>query len=108
MAQETTSTASSSSFAGSSPSDVAAEILALLGHDPARPMAGAATLDGLRGHTRDQLLDFARRLGLTGVAKLTKDVLAGRIHLTLERILQSSPSAQASRASADPARRNAR
>jgi hypothetical protein len=64
--------------------------LALLGHDPARALASAVVLDALRSRTRDQLLDFSRRLGLTGVAKLTKDVLAGRIQLTLERMLQTS------------------
>ena len=38
----------------------------------------------LRGRSRDELLGFSRQLGLTGVTKLAKDALAGRIAALLE------------------------
>jgi hypothetical protein len=38
----------------------------------------------LRGRSRDELLGFSRQLGLTGVTKLAKDALAGRIAAALE------------------------
>jgi hypothetical protein len=59
--------------------ELAAQILDLVGHDPkiAPPAGGSAEL--FRGATRKQLLDCAQRLGLTGVTKLNKDELAGRV-----------------------------
>jgi hypothetical protein len=38
----------------------------------------------LRGRSRDELLGFSKQLGLTGVTKLAKDALAGRIAAALE------------------------
>ena len=76
MPEETTS-----SFA-----EVASEILVLLGHDPrAASPPGALSLDALRKCTRDQLAEYARRLGLTGVAKLNKETLAGRVLHALDQ-----------------------
>jgi hypothetical protein len=67
--------------------------LVLLGHDPqSAQRPHGVTLDALRRCTREQLLDCARRLGLTGVAKLNKDGLAGRVQLALEQ-LPGSPRA---------------
>jgi hypothetical protein len=86
MPQETTS---------SPTPDVAAEVFVLLGHDPrSAPRPGAVTLAALLTQTRVQLLDYARRLGLTGVAKLTKDELAARVQLALDRVV-SAPAPQA-------------
>ena len=60
--------------------EVASEILVLLGHDPrAASPPGTLSLDALRKCTREQLAEYARRLGLTGVAKLNKETLAGRV-----------------------------
>ena len=66
MSPETTSNAS-----------LASQILVLLGHDPDHtpPELGEA----FKRCTREQLLDVARRLGLTGVSKLAKDALVMRV-----------------------------
>jgi hypothetical protein len=69
----------------SSASEVASEILLSLGHDPrssSAPPAGAS-LEALRRCTREQLIEYARRLGLTGVGKLNKDLLATRVQRAL-------------------------
>src|SRR5690349_7458362 len=77
MAHETTLT----------PAAAASEILHLLGHGPNGhgPGAGSVSLESLRRCSRDQLVEHSRRLGLTGVTKLNKDVLAGRVQLALDR-----------------------
>ena len=65
----------------SSPSaqDLASQILALIGHDAS---ASAPAAGDLFAHaTKKQLLDCAARLGLTGVSKLSRDDLAGRIQV---------------------------
>jgi hypothetical protein len=65
-------------------SQVASEILLMLGHDPRAAGAGIVSIDALRKCTREQLIEYARRLGLSGVAKLNKDMLAGRIQSALD------------------------
>lgn len=45
----------------------------------------------LRACTREQLLTFARSLGITGVTKLAKDALAGRVGATLNAIGVAEP-----------------
>src|SRR5262245_2544302 len=61
--------------------DLASQILRLIGHDPGHPQVTAETF---RKCTRDQLLDLARRLGLPGVSKLTKELRAGRVQSAFE------------------------
>jgi hypothetical protein len=68
----------------SSLAEVASEILLLLGHDPRAAGAGVVSIETLRKCTREQLIEYARRLGLSGVAKLNKDMLAGRIQSALD------------------------
>src|SRR5262249_47357516 len=41
------------------------------------------SLEGLQRYTRAQLLDCARRVGLTGLSRLTKSVLAERFQAAL-------------------------
>jgi hypothetical protein len=94
MAQETTS---------SSAADAASEIFVLLGQDsqnsqnPQNPKDpkqlqghGPVSLEALRARPREQLLDFARRLGLTGVAKAAKDALATRVYDVLVEIQRTT------------------
>src|SRR5258708_6963153 len=61
--------------------DLASEILGLLGHDPRDASAPEVTAETFRRCTRDQLLELAGGLGLTGVSKLSKDLLAGRVQM---------------------------
>jgi len=78
----------------SSLAEVASEILLLLGQDPrAAGTPGSVSIEALRKCTREQLIEYARRLGLTGVAKLNKDLLAGRIQSALDRSPPESPNA---------------
>src|SRR5215471_10559581 len=58
--------------------DLASQILSLVGQDSG-PAPGAVTVEVFRRCTRDQLLEMARRLGLTGVSKLSKEALAARV-----------------------------
>src|SRR5215813_10557781 len=67
--------------------DVASQILGILGQESGGAGPGAVTADLLRRCTRDQLLEMARRLGLTGVSKLSKDLLAGRILVAFEVVV---------------------
>jgi len=68
----------------SSLAEVASEILVLLGHDPRAGGAGGVSIEALRRCTREQLIEYARRLGLSGVAKLNKDSLASRVQSALD------------------------
>src|SRR3954465_3629980 len=68
-----------------SSADLATEILLLIGPDPPRAAPGQLT-QAFHRCTRDQLLEMARRLGLTGVSKLQKEVLAGRVQLAFENL----------------------
>jgi hypothetical protein len=69
--------------------EVATQILASLGQgggaDPARG-DGEALSRSLRACSRDQLLGFARQLGISGVTKLAKDPLAGRVAAALDAL----------------------
>jgi hypothetical protein len=67
--------------------ELASEILALLGASPEQHLSATT----FQSCTRDQLLDCARRLGLTGVSKLTKEVLAGRVQVAFERLPREAP-----------------
>ena len=61
--------------------DLVSEILALIGRD-----AGESTPSGgdlFARATKKQLLDCAARLGLTGVSKLSREDLAGRIEVAI-------------------------
>jgi hypothetical protein len=64
---------------------VARQVIGILADD--RSGARVATNGGLeaalRGCTREQLLDFAKKLGLKGTAKVTKDGLIERVRATL-------------------------
>ena len=80
----------------SSLAEVASEILLMLGHDPRAAGAGIVSIDALRKCTREQLIEYARRLGLSGVAKLNKDMLAGRIQSALDPRIANSRTAEAS------------
>jgi hypothetical protein len=52
--------------------------------DPFAPGKGDELGRALRERSRDELLGFSRQLGLTGVTKLAKDALAGRVAAALE------------------------
>jgi hypothetical protein len=73
--------------------DLASQILLLVGQDPAR-LSLAGTADELfQRATKKQLLDCAQRLGLTGVSKLAREELAGRVQVAFEDIRKvSAPS----------------
>jgi len=72
--------------------ELAAQILDLVGHDPkaAPPVGGSAEL--FRRATRKQLLDCAQRLGLTGVSKLNKDDLGARVEKAFQGLRGPMPS----------------
>src|SRR5215471_18197218 len=72
-----------------SSADLASQILGLLGQDPAHGTAGEVTAEVLRRCTRDQLLEMARRLGLTGVSKLSKDALSARVLTAFEEAVSA-------------------
>jgi len=64
--------------------EIASQILGLIGQqDPMGRGDDEEVGRALRACARDQLLAFSRQLGLTGVTKLAKDVLAGRIAAAL-------------------------
>src|SRR5262252_1401959 len=67
--------------------DLASQILGLIGQD-------TATAEVFRRCTRDQLLEIARRLGLTGVSKLAKEALAGRVLGAYEDLVRQENTAQ--------------
>jgi hypothetical protein len=65
--------------------EITKQILGLIGLRGSFTQGDGEELVGaLRGRSRDELLGFSRQLGLTGVTKLAKDVLAGRIAAALE------------------------
>jgi hypothetical protein len=82
--------------------DVATQILTALGQVGA---AGAVPGDGdalsrsLRACSRDQLLGFARQLGISGVTKLAKDPLAGRVAAALDALRTPVAGAEAAEVS---------
>jgi hypothetical protein len=59
--------------------ELASQILSLVGHDPKVPPPSGGSAELFRRATRKQLLDCAQRMGLTGVSKLSKDELGGRV-----------------------------
>jgi hypothetical protein len=61
--------------------DLVSEILALLGRDAGESTSSRGDL--FARATKKQLLDCAARLGLTGVSKLSRDDLAGRIEVAI-------------------------
>jgi hypothetical protein len=82
--------------------ELASEILALLGRDPRAASPARLSAEILQSCTRDQLLDCARRLGLTGVSKLPKEVLAGRVQVAFERLPREAPPTSGADASFPP------
>jgi len=83
------------------PADVAGRILALVGEDAARAGDAEAMTQALRATSRDELLGFARDLGVTGVSKLAKEPLAGRVAVVL---VAARPSAAVGDSDADARR----
>jgi hypothetical protein len=72
--------------------EIASQILGLIGQqDPMGRGDDEEVGKALRACARDQLLGFSRQLGLTGVTKLAKDVLAGRIAAALLAARAATP-----------------
>jgi len=69
-----------------SESDLASQILLLVGEDPGAFQPTGGTEDLFLRATKKQLLDCAQRLGLAGVSKLTKDELAKRIQIAFDAL----------------------
>jgi hypothetical protein len=67
-------------------SDLAAQILEFIGKTDGQATPDAVDADVLRRCTRDQLLEIARRLGLTGVSKMPKDALIDRVGSAFEAL----------------------
>jgi len=70
----------------SSPSGVVFQIREMLGLSGEESGSGFAglSLEALQRHTRRQLLECARRLGLTGLDRLTKEAIAKRFQVALQ------------------------
>jgi hypothetical protein len=62
-----------------------ADLLGLSGRESAAALVGAS-LETLQRQTRAQLLVWGRRLGLTGLHRLTKEALVERFHAALEAL----------------------
>jgi hypothetical protein len=71
--------------------DLVSEILALIGRDAGENTPAAGDL--FARATKKQLLDCAARLGLTGVSKLSRDDLAGRIEVAVAGLSTSGTQA---------------
>jgi hypothetical protein len=93
-------------------SQIASQILTQLGLGPSPAGRGAgvaaeaavtAVDRALRACARDQLLAFARQLGITGVAKLAKDPLVGRVGSALRPTPPASVPASPTAATEDRA-----
>src|SRR5258708_33475714 len=83
MSDETTSGQSSE---GEGAAGIAAQILnAIASGNGDTSGAHKLSVEDLLRHTRDQLLGFARRLGVAGVSKLSKSELAARLRGLLAR-----------------------
>lgn len=93
MPQETTSA-----------SDLAAQVLLVLGGDVnLSPATARGSADVFRRGSREQLLDCAKRLGLTKISRLTKEALARRVQEAFERLPTPTPTpTPAPVAAADP------
>jgi hypothetical protein len=71
----------------SAETDLASQILVLMGEDPgAFAPTSASTEDLFRRATKKQLTDCAQRLGMTGISKLTKEELGKRIQVAFEAL----------------------
>ncbi|HEX4403257.1 MAG TPA: DUF4912 domain-containing protein [Polyangia bacterium] len=71
---------------------IASQILGLIGQqDPMGRGDDVEVGKALRACARDQLLTFSRQLGLSGVTKLAKDALAGRIAAALLAARSAAP-----------------
>jgi len=72
----------------SSPETILSRIRELLGltRDDADPEFSTPSLEAVLRHTRRQLLEGARYLGLTGIHRLTKDALATQFLQALQRL----------------------
>jgi hypothetical protein len=75
MPEDTTST-----------TDLAAQILLVLGTDLDASRGGDDSAEMFRRCSRDQLLECARRLGLSKVTRLTKEALARRVHQAFDKL----------------------
>ncbi len=62
-----------------------------LGRQDAAAVLPAQALEKLQRLTRERLLDWAARLGLTDLGQLTKDAIAGRIQAALRTVGVSGP-----------------
>jgi hypothetical protein len=65
-----------------------AEVAALLGIPDAEALSEVRT-ESLRRHTHRQLLEVSRRLGLSGVSRLTKDALAAKLGKALPELARA-------------------
>ncbi|HEY2898940.1 MAG TPA: DUF4912 domain-containing protein [Polyangia bacterium] len=65
---------------------VAAQILSAIGHQNGASLSPAPLVENFLRCTRDQLLGFAKRLGVGGISKLSKAELAERLHGVLAEL----------------------
>jgi hypothetical protein len=64
--------------------DLASQILVIVGQKPDARLPSFTSEELFRQATRKQLLDCAQTLGLTGVSKLVKEELAGRVKVAFD------------------------
>ncbi len=64
--------------------DLASQILVIVGQKPDARLPSFTSDELFRQATRKQLLDCAQTLGLTGVSKLVKEELAGRVKVAFD------------------------
>ena len=72
------------------PADMLSRVRELLGLSRADSEFAVPSLEALLRRTRDQLLECARRLGLTGLHRLSKDALATRFLQALQEMVASA------------------
>jgi len=80
--------------------NLVSEILALIGRDGAEPASSPGDL--FAQATKKQLLDCAARLGLKGVAKLSREDLAGRIEVAFAGLAGLPPAPTGDHAVIEP------
>ena len=86
-----------------SETDLASQILVIVGQKPDARLPSFTAEELFHQATRKQLLDCAQTLGLTGVSKLVKEELAGRVKVAFDG-LRAAPSPARRRRSANGSR----